>query len=298
MFKYLLYKFGQFCVNHLSPNAAYAMAAFISDWQYRLSFRDRQAVRHNLKIILGRQDHLEPETREVFRNFGRYLVDFFRMNRHVDKEFIQENVRIINRGHIDRVLAEGKGGIILTAHIGNWELGGVILSLLGYPVVGIALPHKERQVNRLFNQQRELKGMTIVQTTDAMRVCLEAIRNNKLVGVLADRDFTASGEILDFLGRKAFIPKGPAIFSKKTGAPIIPVFFVRENDGTFTLTCEAPMYPVNDSFSRKQEKVNNDKEEAERLNLIPTIKQYAAIIEQKIRQHPTQWLMFREFWVK
>jgi len=286
MFKYYLYKFGQFCVTRLPLKTAYKIAVFISDWHYRLSFRDRRSVRNNLKIILSNYDDLPGQTREVFRNFGRYLVDFFRMARKLDLEFIKKNVKIRNLEYLDRILKEGNGGILLTAHIGNWELGGVILTMLGYPIVGIALPHKERSVNNLFNSQREAKGMMIVQTYEAMRKCAEIIKSNKIIGLLADRDFSQNGEVIDFLDRKAFIPKGPAIFSRKTGCPILPVFLIREPDDSFLLTFEQPIYPA------------KDKDEAERLNLSSTMREYAAVIEKKIKEYPTQWLMFREFWVK
>jgi len=298
MFKYYLYKFGQFCVTRLSFTAAYTIAVFVSDWHYRLSFRDRRAVRNNLKIILSNQDNLPAclpagqaglpvQTREVFRNFGRYLVDFFRMGKKLDLEFIKKNIKIKNIEYLDRVLKEGNGGITLTAHIGNWELGGMILCMLGYPIVGIALPHKERSVNDLFNRQREAKGMMIVQTYEAMRKCVDIIKSNKLIGLLADRDFSQNGEVLDFLGKKAFIPKGPAIFSRKTGCPIIPIFMIREADNTFTLTIEKPIYPPVEQGDK-----------TERLNLLPIMREYTKIIEKKIKEYPTQWLMFREFWIK
>lgn len=286
MFKYYLYKFGQFCVTRLPLKAAYRIAVFISDWHYRLSFRDRRSVRNNLKIILSSHDRLPGQTREVFRNFGKYLVDFFRMARRLDLEFIKSNVKIKNIEYLECILKEGNGGIVLTAHIGNWELGGMILCLLGYPIVGIALPHKERSVNNLFNRQREAKGMMIVQTYEAMRKCVDIIKSNKLVGLLADRDFSQNGEIMDFLGKKAFIPKGPAIFSRKTGCPIVPVFLIRDPDNTFTMTFEEPIYPPKDN------------EETERLSIFSTMRAYTDIIERKIKEHPTQWLMFREFWVQ
>ena len=284
MFKYCLYKFGQFIVRCLPLKLAYRFAVFMSDMQYRFSPRDRKAVTNNLKAILPDCDHVQVLAREVFRNFGRYLLEFFRMTKFMNQEYIQKNVTIKNLECIERVLKYGKGGILLTAHIGNWELGGVIISMLGYPVMAVALPHKERPVNDLFNSQREARGVKVVQTDGAIRKCIEALKHNGIVALLADRDFGLNGEIMDFLGKKALIPKGPAAFSLKTGAPIFPVFLIRKNDDHFMLTFEEPLFPLGEGTETEK--------------LLSLMKQYTAVIEKKIYENPTQWLMFREFWIK
>ncbi len=287
MFKFLIYKFGQFCVNHLPLKVSYHIAMFMSDLQYWLSPRDRRAVRNNLRIIVKDKADISRLTKEVFRNFGKYLVEFFRMAGNVDEKYIQKNVEIRNVDRIDRVLKKGKGGIVLTAHIGNWELGAVILSRLGYPLTAIALPHKERPVNDLFNAQREIHGVTVIPTNIAIRRCLETLKENKLVALLADRDFGHNGEEMEFLTRKAILPKGAAIFSLKTGAPIIPTFLIRQKDDRFTLMVEEPITPP----------LCEPGEVAKEI-FVPLMRQYTTIIEERIKQFPSQWLMFREFFIR
>ena len=275
-------------VNRLPLPIAYRIALFISDLHYYFSFRDRRAVKNNLRIILGSEENLSVAAKEVFRNFGRYLVEFFRIAQDLNQQYIDRSVKIENLDVLKRVLSEGKGGIMVTAHICNWELGGGILSVLGYPLMAIALPHKEQPVNDLFNSQREVKGITVVPMNVSVRKSIETLKNNKLVALVADRDFTMSGEVMDFLGKKAFMPKGPAVLSYKTGAPIIVSFITRNDDNTFTLSLKNPIYPPKEVRD----------EIIERDLLVTLIKQYASLIEAKIKQYPTQWLMFREFWVK
>ncbi len=288
MFKYVLYKIGLFLLYHLPSNFAYGFAAFISDLQYFFSFRDRRSVKNNLKIISPSSENIPFLARDVFRNFGRYLIEFFQMKEMVDEQFVKNNVRIQGIKHLDAVLAEGKGGIIVTAHIGNWELGAAVLSALGYPLMAIALPHKERPVNDLFNAQREIKGVIVVPTNSALRRCIKQLRNNKLVALVADRNFSNSGGvIMNFLGKKILAPKGAAVFSLKTGAPIMPIFFIRNGDGTFTLSCSEPIYPPQRSVSREDNRV-----------ILGVMKRYMSIIEDKIRQYPSQWLLFREFSIR
>lgn len=286
MFRYYIYKFGQFCVHHLPLRWAYAIANLLSDIHYSCSFRDRKFVKNNLRVIMGRSQ-VEFEAREVFCNFGKYLVDFFRMQKTLDQAYIKENIKIKNIERLYQALKEKKGGILITAHIGNWELGAAVLSLLGHPVVGVALPHKERPVNDLFNKQRERWGITIVPTNGVIRRCLESLKENELVALVADRDFTQNGVEVYFLSKKTLIPKGPAVFCAKTGAPIIPTFFIRNADDSFTMEFEELIYPP-----VVQEEVVPE-------GLIDSIvEKYAMVIEQKIRQYPTQWLMFREFWIQ
>ena len=287
MFRYYIYKFGQFCVHHLPLRWAYRIANILSDIHYYCSFRDRKFVKNNLKVILPSEQNIAFLAREVFRNFGKYLVDFFRMQKTLNEDYIRENIKIKNIDRLEQVLKEKKGGILTTAHIGNWELGAAALSLLGYPVVAVALPHKERPVNDLFDKQRERWGIAVIPTNGALRRCLEALKENKLVALVADRDFTQSGVEMDFLNKKALIPKGAAVFCAKTGAPILPTFFIRNADDSFIMEFGELIYPP-----VVQEEIVSE----ELLSSI--MRKYTAVIEQKIRQYPTQWLMFREFWIK
>lgn len=287
MLRYYIYKFGEFCVHHLSLSLAYGIANILSDIHYYFSFRDRRSVKNNLKVILPDEKNMTFLAREVFRNFGKYLVDFFRMQKTLNEDYIQKNIKIKNIDRLDQVLKGKKGGIFTTAHIGNWELGAAVLSFLGHPVVAVALPHKERPVNDLFDTQRERWGISIIPTNGAMRRCLEALKENKFVALVADRDFTQSGVEMDFLGKKALIPKGAAVFCAKTGAPIIPTFLIRNADDSFTMEFGELIYPP---------VVQEDVVTEELLYAI--MQKYTAVIEEKVRQYPTQWLMFREFWLK
>jgi len=288
MFKFLLYKLGQFLVNYLPAGMAYRIARFLSDLQYTFSFRDRRAVYNNLSIITHDSSaNLKRLTRDVFRNFGIYLIEFFRMRKMVTPEFIEQRIRLHNIQYMNEVKARHRGGIFLTAHLGNWELGGAVIASLGHKMMAVALAHKERPVNDLFNQQREDQGIMVVPVSQAIRRCMETLKNNGLVALVGDRDFNLHGELLDFLGRKAIIPRGPAVLSLRSGAPIIPVFLTREQDGTFDLHICEPIYPPED-------KIGHDNAEA----MLNMIKQYLSVIESFIRKYPDQWLMFRKFWVE
>ncbi len=293
MFRCRLYQFILFFLHRCSPSFCYKLAEIISDAQYFFSWKDRQAVKNNLKEILPPEANLAYYTREVFRNFGRYLVEFFQMDRIVDLAYIKKNIKIENFERIQHVLDKGKGGIVISAHFGNWELGAGVLSVLGHPSAVVALPHKEKFVNDLFNRQRVSKGVSVIPVQKATRQCLEVLRENKLVSIVADRDFNLRGEEMDFLGRKAILPRGAALFSWKTGAPIIPIFLRRNGKAgmsdfkAFTFSIGQPIFPSD--FLKE-----SDGGKA----VINIMKKYIKVIEIKIRENPSQWLIFREFWVK
>jgi len=291
MARFLLYKIGQFIVNILPLRWAYGFAQVLSDLQYTFSFQDRRNVRSNIQVILNKDKVDDRLVRDVFRNFGRYLVDFFRLSRNVDEAFIKSHVENTDAGIglVKRVLKEGKGAIIVTAHIGNWELGGVFLAKMGIPILAVALPHKQKPVNDLFNSFRAKSGVTVVTPNVAVRRCLEKLRAGEAIALVADRDFGPHGLDMNFLGRRTFLPKGPAILSLKTGAPIIPTFLIRNSkNGTFTMSVGEPVYPP---FVDGRLVVSDDV-------LKTLISQYIQVVEEKIRQYPSQWLMFREFWIK
>ena len=215
------------------------------------------------------------------------MLEFFRMEQTLTEEYLKNNVKVENIHFFHDVLKQGKGAIVLTAHIGNWELGAAIMARLGFPLVVIALPHIYKPVNDFFNRQREVHGIKIVPTNIMVRRCIENLQANEFVAIAADRDFGSSGQIVNFLGRKTLLPKGAAIFSEKIGSPIIPVFLIRSADNQFTLKVKAPLYPP-------ENKENLTKDEM----TLKIMNQYIPFLEDIIREYPTQWTIFREFFIQ
>lgn len=282
MWKYLFYKFGQFIVHCVPRGWAYAFGRFVSNIQFRCSPRDRAAVLRNIRHITGNTQNMQIMARAVFLNFGQYLVDFFLMYK-VNNKFVDENVRVEHEEYLIEAYKQGRGVIMLTAHIGNWEMGAAVMAKMGYPLTVIALPHKERIVNDLFNRQRQAHGVTVVAPNVAVRRCVEALRKGRLIALLGDRDFGSFGEPMMFLGRKTLIPKGAAFFSYKTGALILPAFLTPEGDGKYVLS----FYPV----------IEPDVSRDEKTEVLSLMQRYTSIIEEKIRKDPSQWMMFRDFGV-
>ena len=284
MLNYILYRIGEFVALRLPLKLCYRIAIIISDVRALFALEDRRQVQGNLKVIFPEKSVKEIRQIRIrmFRNFAKYLVDFFRFST-IDKEYIKQNIQLQNLGYFDQVLKEGRGVIAVTAHLGNWELGGIVIALLGYPFSAVALVHKDKRVNAFFNAQREGRGMKVIPFGKAARQCLKVLAKNEILALAGDRDFAGKGLIIDFFGKPTFLPMGPAAFAQKTNARIVPGFMLRNKDDTFTLRMEKPI-EVSSGAGNK-----ND--------LLTLVQQYKVIIEDYIRKYPDQWYMFRKFWI-
>ena len=285
MLNYYFYRLGQFIALSLPLRFVYGFAIFLANLHYFFAFGDRRSVRSNLRIIFPDKStrDLRKISKAVFRNFAKYLVDFFRFQ-NLDLQYIDKNIKLENLDNFDQVLAKGKGVIVLSAHLGNWELGGVVIAQLGYSFWVVALPHKNKKVNEFFDGQRNGKGVKVIAMGKAVRSCISEIRKNHMVALVGDRDFTEKGIIIDFFGKPMHFPEGPAALSLMTGAPIVPGFMFRNPDDSFTLRIEKPV-----EFSPSGDK---DKD------LVGLINVYKKVMEDYIRKYPEQWYVFRKFWVQ
>lgn len=275
---YVLFKILHFLATKLPLKAGYALATYLSILKFYISPRDRKAVIANLRRILPVAEHqrINHQAKVVFINFGKYLLEFFRFTA-ADKDILTRLIKVEGLEHIDAALKKGKGAIILSAHLGNWEMGGILMALIGYPMLAVALPHRYHRVNSLFNAQREKMGVVVAPSLGiGVRRIYEALKGNRLVALVGDRDFNNAGEKMDFLGASKVIPRGPAVISMRTQAPIIPGFVIRKPDDSFVLEFSEPLPQIEDE--------------------IECMKVYAKFIEKKIQQYPRQWLLFREFW--
>ncbi len=284
MIMYALYRAGYFLALNLPLKASYALARLFANICYLLYAEERTAIRSNLKVILGGSyddERLNNAAKNIFVNFAKYLVDFFRASL-VDETYLKEFVRVDGLKNVDEALSGGKGVILLSAHLGNWELGGLVVSMLRRPTGAVVLKHQNKKINDFFRKQRSVKDLKPIEIGFSLRESFSLLRNNGLLAVLGDRDFSKHGVYVDFFGRTTLIPKGPAIFSCRVGSAIVPTFMIRQPDDTFRLVFERPIYP--------------DTTKLEESAVKELVEEYSNIIESYVRRYPDQWYMFREVW--
>jgi lauroyl/myristoyl acyltransferase len=282
---FTLYKIGIFLALNTPVRIGYAIAAFVSTLYRIFSVKDGYAIMENLRAIFPDRDKgsLKAIKSAIFINFGKYLVDFFRFSL-IDKGYINRYVIVEGRRFLDEALNKGRGVILASAHIGNWELGGLVLSAIGVPLDVVALTHKHEDVNHFFTYQRRQKGIGVIPVGAAVRRCFKSLSDNRAVALVCDKDYFGNGLKVDFFGRKTIIPKGPALFSRRYNCPVVPTFMIRNNDDTFTLKILAPVEPVHTKD--------------EYMDLIFITEKIVRVMESVIRSYPEQWFVFRRFWEK
>lgn len=281
---YYLYMTGFALAKIIPIKACYFVADMIARGYYLFAEKDKAAIRNNLRTVLGENisaKEIDRHILSIFRNFAKYLADFFKFPRF-SEEYVAANIAIEGRENLDRCLSEGKGAISVTVHLGNWELGAALVGALGYRLSAIVLQHPNKRVNDFFVKQREINGVKSIPTGNSVRGCFRALSGNEVVAIAADKDYTSTGVGVDFFGKKALLPKGAAVISLKTGAPIVFTILTRESGDNFKLRFESPI-KFNPSGDRDRDTEN-------------LIAEYVKYFEKYIKAYPDQWYAFRKIW--
>jgi KDO2-lipid IV(A) lauroyltransferase len=254
----------------------------------RTDARRRAALTANLAQVLGPatgERALRRAVARTFANYGRYWIEFFRMER-LGKADVLARVTIDGKEHLDRALAGGKGVVIATAHIGNWDAGAAWLGAAGYPSAVIAEKVEPEALFDRFKRERERLGLEVVPLTrghDALAAIMRAVRQGKVVALLADRDLTRNGVPVEFFGRTAAIPAGPATLAVRAGAVLFAgVIYQEPRRGRWHIVFRPPLYPVS---------TGNVKADVAALT-----QRVAHELEELIRARPEQWFVLSPIW--
>jgi KDO2-lipid IV(A) lauroyltransferase len=175
----------------------------VGNFYWAVMKKDREMVKRNLRKILENPSEAGKVARQTFVRYAQYLVDYTRMDL-LKEDNLGNLVRDFQgKEQIDRALSRGKGAMILTAHLGNWEMGGVFLSLLGYSLNVITVPDVAARLHdyrvRLRQEQR-IKVITLNDTLSSSLAVFKALKDNELVALLGDRELIGKG-ILHFSAR-------------------------------------------------------------------------------------------------
>jgi KDO2-lipid IV(A) lauroyltransferase len=248
---------------------------------YAFSRKDRDSFTSNLSLALKippDDPFIKKTVRQIFKNYGHYMVDFFLMPQlpsHKIKKFIAE---FKGEEILKRALANGKGVILLAAHLGNWEFGSIFLRFRNYQLNVVALAHNTSSTNALVNRLRGNKAIKVIEVNGSSFSGIEILRrlrNNEIVAMVGDRDFFGHGKLTTFFGKKASFPIGPVVLAMKSGAALIPAFVLRQSDGRYFGVLEEAIPLI----------LEGDRDDVIEKNLGKT----ARIFEKYIRRYPDQW---------
>jgi len=288
MIGYLVYKLSGIISLVFPVNFSYKFAKVIAYIYYLLAVRIRRDVLYNLNCAFkDRYSSYEINVIRIniFKNFAKGIVDFCRLSK-IDKLFISKYVNIKNLNYVDEVL-KTSGVVLLSGHIGSWELGGVVLSVLGYPINVVAKPHIRKKVERFFIKQRSNKGVNVIPLGGSYRQCYKKLVSKELVGLVSDRKYTrGEGIKVKCFDNTIQIPKGAAVLGLRTNSPIISCYMVRRNNGYFDFVFEKPIFPEDIKGGSYEERLNN------------IAQKYIDIMQKYIEKYPDQWLVFNRLFVE
>lgn len=220
---------------------------------------------------------------KIYRNFILFLIEFIHLGKRTLKDFSRQIVEIEGGEYLNEARIDKKPFLIVTGHLGNWELVGAYFASRGMKFSVPAKPIHNPYVNAFVNRIREEQGVRVISTKDlSPKSIFKVIKEGKGLVFLADQDARRSGIFIDFFGTPASTFTGPAVFSVRTGLPLVPVFDVRTDLITHKVVIHPPIYPPQ----------NQDREKAVE-NLM---QQYTRILEDMIRKYPEQYFWFHRRW--
>lgn len=283
--EYLAFRLLQGITHILSYRLATRKGAFLGAAVFHLTgFRK--------KITLENLAHAFPELSEnerkrialgAYRNYGIALLQMLWAGGQ-SEEVLRSTVRIPDRSLIDRHLNSGKGFILLSGHYGCWEflVQGLRLQL-GKPVNPIVQRQRNVRIDRLVDATRSRFGnITIPMGSSSAKETLKTLREGGIVAMLGDQSGPRESVVVEFFGRPAATHRGAAAFSLRTGAPILMVFLLRQQDGIYNAVFEEVNRSGLEGYSD--------------ANVEELTRRHTAILERYIRLHPDHWLWMHKRW--
>jgi Kdo2-lipid IVA lauroyltransferase/acyltransferase len=244
--------------------------------------RQRRTALQQLRQCLPDRDDagIRRLAREMFENAGLNVVEVLRWIGGGSGDFAGR-IAAPTDAPVREALARGRGALILTAHVGNFDLMG-LWAASQFPLTIISKEIKSPALNRFWMEKRGASGLRILPAHGSYRDCLRLLKRNEVLGFILDQNMTREeGIFVDFFGRPACTTPGLAVLSAHSGAPVVPVFIVRRGRDRH----EAMALPLIDPPpDRKPETIRE------------YTQRYTRVIEDVVRAHPGQWIWMHRRW--
>lgn len=268
------------------PDALARPAAGLTGRVLGASMRARRTMlERHLRRVYGPgvpDDRLQRSVTEAFESYGRYWLEAFRLPHQTPEARIAQ-LEVQGLEIVDDALAGGRGVIIATAHLGNWDQGGAWFAAQGYRPATVAEPIDPPQLFEWFCNLRRALGVEVVPLgAGAGSAMLRVLREGRMVGLICDRDLNRGGIPVDFFGERTTLPGGPATLALRSGAPILTaaVFFRK---GERNVCVMRPPIPTARSGSVRED-------------MARITQAIAGELEVLIRRAPEQWHLLQPNW--
>ncbi len=277
-----------FILNHLGIKLAYIVLRFVALYYFLFSFKSSKNsfyFFHNILKYKRTTAYLK-----MYKNyyiFGQTILDKVALLAGVKTKF---TINHDGGESLDKIASMGKGGILVSAHIGNWEIAGQLLNRLNTTFNILMYENEKENLKNYLNEIESKKNVKIIAIKDGEMGHLiqlhNAFSNNELVVMHGDR-YREGSKTVDatFLGKKATFPAGPFIMAAKFGVPISVVFAVKETDTHYHFFATDP---IEVKRTRNEEETNKAVEEL--------LQKYLNEVEKMVYRYPEQWFNYYAFW--
>lgn len=246
----------------------------------------RRVVKHNLSMAFPSETPAwrARVARDAYLHLGRETVAIFLLSR-LTPEQLNARTTMVGFEGFQEALEAGKGVILMTGHLGNWEIGAAGFTTRGVPFDAVA----KSMENSLFGDEimkaRRGVGMGVIDVDEAPTGVVDALRAGRAVAILADQNAHKGGVFVPFFGKLASTARGPALFALRTGAPMMLAIPLRDPgvEPAYTVTIE----PI------EFEPSGNRKADIEGLTVAHT-----QALERAIRRAPGQYFWHHKRWKK
>ena len=245
---------------------------------FKLNKKHRLRAIENLTYSFPEKDQNEivDICRKMYINLVKVYMEFLFLPKF-NKKF-----KLVGKENLEKALNENKGIVAITSHLDNWELLGTSLVHFGFPVDAIYHPMKNPYSDKFFYNIRRKAGMTLISMNNSLRPSLQALKNNHLLGLIADQDAGRDGVFVDFFNRPASTGKGPALFALKTGSPMIFFAMVRDESDNHIIYIGKP-FKLKITGNLKEDIYNNTK-------------LWSNELQSWVRKYPEQWFWVHRKW--
>jgi KDO2-lipid IV(A) lauroyltransferase len=271
------YKIGYSLGKWLPRGVLFVLADLLADATHRKNAEPARNLQANLRSAFPgwSEREIEDLSKRIFRNFARNLVDYGRFDTFTDEALDRLLPSVEHLHFLKESFAKGRGVILVTGHIGNWELGALFFARHGFKINVVTIPEGRERIDSIrgaYRMRQDIRTIVVDGSPFSSLEIVAALRRGEIVAMLVDRWEGADGVPAKFFGADHRFPRGPFVLSRATGAPILPAFILRDGSG-YRGVVDPPF------FMEEPE----DEPGARRLS---------ASLERMIRACPDQWYNF------
>jgi len=270
----------------LPIEVARALAKAVGTLGWLLDARHRRVAMGNLDQAYGDEmtgSEKRRLVRRVFQHFAMVVPESVKAAQLITKETIDKYVEFSDSAAIDEAMTSKGGGLVVTAHLGNWEVLGMYASARGYAMTTIARTLDNPLLDKLLVAYRERYGQKIVPKNRALRAMMRVVKQGGLLVFVADQNARTDHVFVDFFGHSAATVRSIAVLALRSGLPICMGFCVRQGKRfRYRVDCGEPIWPE-----------STGDEEADILRITQA---FTSRIESHVRQYPDQWLWLHRRW--